>query len=324
MNCCRVIFWVAALALLCGCDADPKTDAARKQTADPVVARVGKWEITAANLQAEWARRQPLSEAVPSAEAAHTLLGTLVREKTWLVRAQAAGWEQEPETRRLIEQLIVSRFLAAEMARRETNAGTPTTAELQAWYDARADRWVEAAAWRAGVIWLRQSAKAGAEQRAALRARAAELRHQAEQADAAAFTALVQQHSEHQATRYRGGDTGWWSVGQPALLEDTVMEAVASLATVGAVAPLVETPEGLYIVRLVAQRPSRRRPMSEVRAVLEYEWQQQQRQQREAELFAELARGVTIEVDRQALGRAFPTNPTAARAQPQLPKSGSF
>lgn len=321
MNFRRIIFGLGVIALWCGCDVKPKSDAARNQPGSPVVARVGDFEITTADLQAEWARRHAATGTVLSADAATVLLEALIREKTLLLRAQAAGWEQQPETRRLIEQLIVSRFLATELARRDTNAALPTAAELQAFYDGQPNRFGQPAAWRAGVIWLRHSPKAEAAQRAAQRERAVQLLQQVTQADAAAFPALVQQHSDHQATRYQGGDTAWWSVGQPALFEAEVLSAITNLPAVGAVSPLVETPTGFYIVRLLEQRPARRQPLAEVREQLEYEWQQQSRQQREAAFFAEMAQGVPMQLDRTALRQFFPTNQTTAATQPKLPGS---
>ncbi|HEX5218396.1 MAG TPA: peptidyl-prolyl cis-trans isomerase [Verrucomicrobiae bacterium] len=315
-----VLLSVLLAVLCCSCSkkADPK-QATGSPTQEEILAWVGDQPITAREFQAEQNRRwhnAPITEAQQQ-----RLLEDLIREKATLAKARAAGLDRSPETVALVERLIVARYTEAEFAKRFGKEPEVEDAEIQKFYGSNLARFQIPAAVRAGLIWLPLSPKADVTRRAALLANAEALRERAASADAIGFRALVQQHSEDQATRYTGGDTGWLHEGQPASCHPAVMTAALQLQQAGEVAPLVVVSNGVYIVRLLERRMASTRPLIDVREAICYELQQQKRAQREQEFFAEMKRGLDIKVNRDVLNSISTPTQVSNAAPPALPGS---
>lgn len=99
------------------------------------------------------------------------------------------------------------------------------------------------------------------------------------------------------------------------------MTAALQLHQTGEVAPLVVASNGVYIVRLLERRMATTRPLTEVREAIRYELQQQKREQRELEFFAEMKRGLNIKVNRDVLNSISTPTQVSNTAPPALPGS---
>lgn len=289
----------------------------------PILAVVGTEQLTLAEFEAELARRaHGLPGAAATTEQRTRLLDEMIRLKAGLAKARAHGQEREPATRALIEKLIAAQYVEAEFSKWAATNAPVTDAEIRAFYDNHPEQFQEAAAVRAGVIRFNISSKAEASQRAALREQAAAIRAQAAQVDEAGFRRLVQQHSEDQATRYAGGDTGWLPADEPSShWPPAVVTAACALPQAGDVAPLVATAEGFFVVRLVERRPAQRRPLATVQEAVRYQLQQTRRQQLEAAFTAELKRDLRIEVNQSLLTPRPNPAATAQATPPPVPGS---
>jgi parvulin-like peptidyl-prolyl isomerase len=321
-NAVRGALGVVLIVLASSCGPKHKSPPPAAGADETILARIGSEQITAAEFGAEWARRGlgASGEAV-SAEAQKKLLDVLIQEKAVLAQARATGRDRDPETRALIERLVVTRFTEAEFARRFAAEPQVAEAEIARFYESNPARFQIAPALRAGLLWLKCSPRAQPEVRAAIREQAEQLRAQALVADAAGFKRLVQEHSEDQATRYTGGDTGWLVAGQPPACDPAVLAVAQQLESPGAVGPVLECAQGFCIVRLLERRPAGRRPLDDVHDAIRYELQQAQRQQREQEFFAEMKRGLRIEVNPAALPATVPVNPVSHPPPPKAPGS---
>ncbi len=294
--------------LLAGCRQEPAAPTGTPGSND--VAVVAGRPIRVEAFRQELARRAP--GTTPEA-----VLDSLLLFEATLARARAAGFDREPDTAAALEQLLVARYREREAP--DVEAPEVREEEIQALYDAHPERHVLPPAVRGAVLFLKLSPKAAPEQRAALRTRAGELREQSIAGDAATRERLVRENSEDQATRYRGGDTGWLVSGTPGQgWEPAVVEALRSLAEPGDHAPLVETPKGLYLVRLMETRPPATRPLGEVREVLRRQLQREKRELRQAEFRARMLAGLEIRTNRSVFERLAPLPKTADRP-PALP-----
>jgi len=309
--------------LCCSCsrqaDLNPKTG---KEVRGDIVAAVGEEQISAAEFQSAWNRRlrgAPGLQANP--EQRERLLEELIRAKAALVKARAAGMDRDPETTALVDRLIVARYTEAEFARRFAEDPSVDEKEIASFYEASPIRFRVPAAVRAGFIWLTISQKADTEQRTAMRARAEQVHAEAIKADAATFKTLVQQHSEDQATRYTGGDTGWLREGELASCDPAVAAAAFKLQNPGEIAPLLATSNGFYIVRLLERQSPGVRPLAEVLEAIRYQLLQQKRQQREHDFFEEMKRGLAIVVNHDLLNSIQAPAAVSNSAPPALPGS---
>jgi hypothetical protein len=94
-----------------------------------------------------------------------------------------------------------------------------------------------------------------------------------------------------------------WIATEPAVdeLSDPLVVAVRALAKPGDFSPVIETPTGFHILRLLETRPGSTRPYSEVAAEIRYSIQQEKRERSRLALQARLQEGLPIETNRTLL-----------------------
>lgn len=278
-------------------------------------------KITQSQFEAELDRRAGgIPSAYASLEQREALLEELIRRKAALVRAREQHLDHDPETAALVEQLISSRYIESELSKATEEAPSVTTAEIEEYYRNNAPHFRQPSQVRCGVIWLKSSAKAEPTKRDEIRLKAEGLRKAAVNADAAAFAQLVQQHSDDQSTRYIAGDTGWLKAEDSSTrLPREVVRAAMQLNQAGEVAPLVESDNGFYVVRLTEREAASLRPLSEVEDAIRYNLQKLKRQQVEQAVFDKMKDGLKIKIYQQAFDTLPPPSSTATAKVPRLP-----
>jgi hypothetical protein len=91
-------------------------------------------------------------------------------------------------------------------------------------------------------------------------------------------------HSEHAASRYKGGVVGWQRRGGgPDDWSKAVSEIVFSLTDPGEVSAVISRPEGVFLVCYMALDPAVERSFDSVRGQLEKFERQQMREKLERE-----------------------------------------
>ena len=84
------------------------------------------------------------------------------------------------------------------------------------------------------------------------------------------FSVLLVDHSEHAASRFKGGVLGWIDAkGGATEWNRAVAEMAFSIDKVGEVSPVTTRPEGVFLVRWMAHKPALQRSFDSVRAELE-------------------------------------------------------
>ena len=84
------------------------------------------------------------------------------------------------------------------------------------------------------------------------------------------FSVLGADYSEHQPSRYKGGVLGWLEPdGNLDPWTKAVAEISFTLKQPGAVSDVITRPEGVFLIRYMAQTPAVLRPFETVRGELE-------------------------------------------------------
>lgn len=293
---------LAGLCFLCSCgDPKPKlqSDSPTRSRAQGELAQVGNTVITEEMFRAEWAHRHKNGGASgePSEKERLEVLEALVSQEAIWAKARAEGFDRSPEMLARIKSLVVGAY-------RESHAKSPSSeiseVDLQAQYEIQKARLLRPAAVRAAAILLAVPRSASAAKRMEIKAKAENIAQLAFHADDAGFADLARQHSEDQATRFRGGELGWLtrdSVGRDTKLFD----ALTALPAPGGLSNVVETSIGFQVGRLLQKRGPGPRPFAEVREQLRHQVQAARRTQAQEDFQQSLKRGLAIEVDHNRL-----------------------
>ena len=282
---------IAAVVAFSGCGREEKAAPNPK-----VVAVVAGAEIPAEALVRELAARTKGGvQAAPTLDRKLEVLEALVRDEALFAKAKAAHFEESPEMRAEIRRMIVSRFREKEFAPRDT---APSAAEVAAFYRENAVKYALPASVRGAMIFLPSPATATADKRAEARARAESVLTEARSTQA--FAQVVARHSADQATRYRGGELPWVTHDSQEV-DAAVTKALFALQTPGEFAPLVETPRGFYIAKLLERREPGTKPLAQVEEGIRYELSRRNAAQSELDFYGAMKRGLDIQIHRDAV-----------------------
>jgi parvulin-like peptidyl-prolyl isomerase len=314
----RTVVMALSGSLLASCRQGDQQTGFRPEVSQ-AVATVGAASISPEALRGALERQGPRDFAGASAarERKLAVLETLVRSEAIYAKAKLAGFDQRPEIQAQIKNLVVDRFVERQFKPQQSE---PTEAEVTACYKANIARYQQSGAVRGAIMFLKCSSAATAEKRAELRAEAEALLKSAMNADESTFTALVARRSDEQATRYRGGDTGW-QTSEDKLYAQQLVEALFALHTPGEFAPVVETEHGFYIAKLLQRRQPGSKPLAEVHDVIRYELSRDKAHQAECDFYTVMKSGLEIRtnltlIDTISLASARAATPSVPGAQP--------
>ena len=226
---------LCALLLLVSCG--------KKETSS-ALAKVGAVEITPADLQAEMERRVAARHPVGNAA---DLLEDMIREEVLVQQAEKAGLADDPELRRTYRQMLIGqlkeRQLRADLAELSID-----DSEIAAHYTANRERFAIPARIQLAMIQVKDDEPRAREVLTAVSA-------------GADFAKLAARHSDHQASRYRGGDIGWVTAGaQHRHLPAEVLTAASHAEK----ATLITSGRSSYIVRRTDHQPGGHRELATV------------------------------------------------------------
>lgn len=299
---------------------------ARPPDDSPVLARVGGQVVSTAMLREEMERRGgriPGRFATP--EERRALLDELVRERAVVAAARAAGLDREPEFVATVERMLRARYLDehldAELERLEIS-----DAEIEAFYREHADEFLVPARARGAWIFLAVPGKATPEKVEEARQRAENIRAEALAlpAETRNLGPVALRHSEDPGTRYIGGELGWVTEVdiEGFRYGPEVARTLLALGEPGEVSPVLRTEKGLAIVKLVAREEAAPAPLDKIAPGIRNRLLRERRDAVRAAFYAELMRGVEVEVDAEALAAVEPLSPPAPadpKAPPPLP-----
>ena len=248
------------------------------------------------------------------------VLDEMIRHEAVYAQVKAAKYDERPEVAALIRNLVVSRFIEEEIGDSEPNV---TSEEIKNYYTRHGAEFANPAAARGAIIFFRASPKMTLEKRTELKQRAALILSEVQQTKGEAnFSRLAQAHSEDQATRYRGGDLGWFTQAQcKAAFGDEMASALFALKKPNDCAPLLETADGFYILRLRERKESQQRPLAEVEELIRYRLSREHRFEREKKFYARMKQGLEIQINRPLLESI--SLPPPNENPPALPGSGA-
>lgn len=292
---------LAGLAITCLCLMGAERPARGEPLPARTLASVNNQPITVAAFEAEMARR-PAQTITP--EQKEALLEEMVRLELIFAAALKANYDKDPEVQASYKRLVVNKY-REDVLQPRLEKITVSDKELEDYYNKHKAAFVTPAAVRAAIIRISLSANASKNKKAELLKRAGEARAEALDLSPStpSFGPVAVRYSDHQATRYRGGDTGWIAAGRgESRWPEEVTEAIFSLKDTGKVSPVITTPTGYYIVKLMETRESAARPFAAVKERIGHQVLSEKKAKVERQFYEELKGKVPVRVDRALLG----------------------
>ncbi|MDD2599341.1 MAG: peptidyl-prolyl cis-trans isomerase [Kiritimatiellae bacterium] len=303
MNICQTVVSVLTLVAMVG---NVSCSRERQPTENQdVLVRMGGEVITLNDLESEIARIRVTGRPVGSHK---EVLERLVAFKAQVLRARALKLDQSPEVARELEKVLVNALRQHELAQSEAEIAEE---ELRKLYAAEIAQYTQPAADRLAILFLRIEKNASSEKRAEVHQRMAEAQaealkqplHSGRGPSMQGFAQLSMTHSDDGISRYRGGDIGWSNRGTPsARLPEEIWQAGIALKQ-GEISAILESSDGLYLLKKTDFRPEIITPFEAVRAAISKKILAQNRQKREQEFIARCLALVSPQINAKGLMR---------------------
>ena len=272
---------------------------AKTQSSEAVAVIDGK-PITIQMFKNEMARRPGRFATIKEKEA---LLEEMVRFEMVYVAARRAGYDHDPQILARLKQMMVNKFRQDRFRPRLTELRV-TDNELEDYYQRHQSDFATPKMVRAAVIQIKVPDRASKEKKAQLSQRAEAARAEALKLNpsTSSFGGVAVKYSDHQSTRYRGGDTGWLQTGESGYRWDKeVLKAIFSLSEIGKVSPVITTHTGYYIIKLMQIKQSAERPFAAVENRIRHLVLEHKKTRLEHEFYEELKANIPVKVYRSRL-----------------------
>ena len=272
---------------------------AKSQSSDALAVIDGK-PITMQMFKNEMARQPGRFATIKEKEA---LLEEMVRFEMVYVAARRAGYDQAPQILASLKQIMVNKFRQDRFKPRLTELKV-TDNELEDYYQKHLMDFATPKMVRAAVIQIRVPDRASKEKRAKLFQRAEAARAEALKLNpsTSSFGGVAVKYSNHQSTRYRGGDTEWLQTGKSNRhWEKEVLKAIFSISEIGKVSPVISTKTGYYIIKLMQIKQSAERPFAAVKNRIRHLVLEHKKTRLEHEFYDELKADIPVKVCRSLL-----------------------
>ena len=308
---------LAALGLLNSCSR--KADNESHMPA--VLARVGQTVIAPETFQRELERRARLEPGrYDSLEARRKLLEEMIHFEAMHQKALAGGYAEREEVRQKIKRLLVAKYEEEQLA--ALPPATVQPQEIESYYQQHGDIYGTPGRARVAIVRVDCPRTASAEQRAQLQARAGQARTEAVEDSGKSigfgFGAVAQKYSDHQASRYRGGEVGWLELGGKSITWPAeLLAAISQLPTAGAISPVVAAADGFYLVKLLERTEAGARPLEQVRPGIEHRLMREREQAREQTMRAAALKDLEVRINEAQLAAMVPS-PAPQKLPPSL------
>jgi hypothetical protein len=250
---------------------------------DPdVLARVGDGVIRVADLQAEAARRMEIGRPVGDKDA---LLQELVQREALKQQCLRLGLQDDPDVRRELDILLISKLKDRELLPLQAKVQIPEAA-VEAEYQRRIGEFTRPAQVRLAGLVLLCASNATDATRAETRARLEEAQKLilANPAPggrgpaAQGFGAVAIKYSDDQASRYRGGDLGWFIAAADCSRWPLDVVQTGFALEKGKISDVLQAADGFYLVMKADERPSQVTPLDAERENLRRQLESRERE----------------------------------------------
>jgi parvulin-like peptidyl-prolyl isomerase len=323
----RSIPWVAftCLVLLGACGPKQASDEAKRAEAPAnVLATIDGESITTEQFLTEVNRRGPAR--YQALEQRQALLDEMIRLEATASRALLEGYGEDPEIVAKWKRMVAARYVKDRLEG-SVEEVTVSADEVRKHYQERAQDYSAPTRVRAAMIHIQVEPRASEDRMDQLAGRARSARREALSgpAEEQTFGALARKFSDDPATKYVGGDLGWLVEGEKNYKwDEAVVDAAFELSEPGSISPVLQTPRGFYLVKLLERQTGRLRPFEQVEAAVRHALLTERREELRRGFYDDIRTQARVEIDHARLETiqlpAAVDGPAQARKPPGMPQ----
>ena len=264
------------------------------------LASVGDQTITAEQFIREMTRR---SGNFHPEEPKKTLLEDMIRLNLLYAAALKAGYDNDPAVMDTIRRLVAKKYRSEHLVPL-MNRIKVTDEELEQYYNSHPSEFRTKKMWRAAVIQISIPKNASPEKKARLFEKAVNARKEALERTGKthSFGSVAVKYSDHQSSRYRGGDTGWFATGEKRrAFPLEVLKVIYTQSSLGDVSPLINMQTGFYIVKSMGIKESAPYPFDSVKTKIHYQLLKEKKETVTHEFYKKLKSDIPVHIDSEKM-----------------------
>lgn len=290
-------FGLCALALTaCGGAKDSKSSG-------PVVAKGKGFSITAGDFKARLDEQSPFMRA-RYAELARKkeFLDNLVRFEVLAAEAKRMKLDEDPDVQLTLKKVMVQKLVQNRFQDPKDGPPAISDAEAQTYYDEHKSEYQRPRKIRLAAVTFQSDAGTPdrAKDVAAAKKALAKLRAE-EKKSPLAFNAVVTEFSEDAATKATGGDLGFKTQDELSAAFTPAFATTAAALAPGGTTDVLETPKGVYIVKMLGQQDELNRPFDQVKQQIVNKLTREKRTKEFDEFVKKLRDDSGLTIDEKAL-----------------------
>jgi hypothetical protein len=315
-----------------------------KKTPSTILAKIGNRQITVEDFEREVQWHLTNHRPLPDKQ---VLLDQMISHELRLQKARSLGLDNDPDVRRRYESMLVARLEEHELFP-QLNAITVPPEAVKDAFQKELVRYTRPAKVRLALVLIKTDPKMSPERLAEQETRINEARKLALALppDTHGFGSVAANFSDDQASRYKGGDVGWFdaplsssssasssSSNSGGQLHAQTLDAphpyyrwptevvVAGLALTnkGAISEVIKTEKGFFFVSQLDSRPASVTPFEQAQPAIQRRLLAEKRDLTQESFAHQLQAFASVQVFTQALVRIQYPAATVARAQEEPP-----
>jgi peptidyl-prolyl cis-trans isomerase C len=233
----------------------------------PVVAKGKGITITADEFKARLDEQSPFIRArYSSLDRKKEFLDNLIRFEVLAKEAERQHLDKDPDVQNTLKKIMVQRLVQKNF---QDTAGTSDVpdADIQKYFDDHKDEFNRPRRVRvAAVVWSAPQGSPDRAKKVALAQKALAKLKVEEKKNTLAFAQIVSEFSEDQATKPLQGDLQFKSQDELAKAYSKELADAAFKLKAGETSPVVQTPQGVYLLKYTGEQPELVRTFDQVKA----------------------------------------------------------
>lgn len=298
--------WIGALCFAAACASEnaPSTTATTsgsKSSGGEVIATYAGKKFTTEDFRREVERLPPRSRVqLTTPERRRQFVDNYILNELLAEQGQSKGYDRDPEIVRQVDDLR-ERLLVQRVMRDYQEAPTLSDEDVKAYYDQNQRLFSGAQVHAAHILVKDESV-------------AKKLRDQLN-TEPDKFEELAKTNSVDTATAARGGDLGFFGQGR---MVAEFERAAFALEKPGDLSPIVQTPFGFHIIKLIERKDGPSKPFDEVKDRIRVAMANQRRQEQVTERFDKVKSDAKIEIHEDVLEKVeLPSAPPGTNDAPE-------